>query len=61
MHRGSIVEGAQHDIVPCPARPPSRQISGHEFVQQLADSWDAAKAAPFPEPEELLTDVYVAY
>ena len=30
-------------------------------TQQLADSWDAAKAAPFPEPEELLTDVYVAY
>jgi pyruvate dehydrogenase E1 component alpha subunit len=28
---------------------------------QLDDAWDAAKAAPFPEPEETLTDVYVSY
>jgi pyruvate dehydrogenase E1 component alpha subunit len=31
-------------------------------VQALLDaSWVAAKAAPFPEPEETLTDVYVSY
>jgi acetoin:2,6-dichlorophenolindophenol oxidoreductase subunit alpha len=29
--------------------------------QQLDDAWVAAKAAPFPEPEEALTDVYVTY
>ena len=28
---------------------------------QLDDAWDAAKAAPFPAPEEALTDVYVSY
>lgn len=27
----------------------------------LDDAWVAAKAAPFPEPEEALTDVYVTY
>ncbi|MFN8660641.1 MAG: thiamine pyrophosphate-dependent dehydrogenase E1 component subunit alpha [Thermomicrobiales bacterium] len=27
----------------------------------LDDAWDAAKAAPFPAPEEALTDVYVSY
>jgi TPP-dependent pyruvate/acetoin dehydrogenase alpha subunit len=30
-------------------------------TQQLDDAWAAAKAAPFPEPEEALTDVYVTY
>jgi pyruvate dehydrogenase E1 component alpha subunit len=30
-------------------------------TQQLDDAWVAAKAAPFPEPEEALTDVYVTY
>jgi pyruvate dehydrogenase E1 component alpha subunit len=30
-------------------------------TQQLDDAWTAAKAAPFPEPEEALTDVYVTY
>ena len=30
-------------------------------TQQLDDAWSAAKAAPFPEPEEALTDVYVSY
>jgi pyruvate dehydrogenase E1 component alpha subunit len=28
---------------------------------QLDDAWAAAKAAPFPEPVEALTDVYVTY
>jgi len=27
----------------------------------LDDAWVAAKAAPFPAPEEALTDVYVSY
>ncbi len=27
----------------------------------LDKAWDEAKAAPFPEPEETLTDVYVSY
>jgi pyruvate dehydrogenase E1 component alpha subunit len=30
-------------------------------TKQLDDAWDAAKAAPFPAPEEALTDVYVTY
>jgi pyruvate dehydrogenase E1 component alpha subunit len=30
-------------------------------TKQLDDAWTAAKAAPFPEPEETLTDVYVSY
>ena len=30
-------------------------------TQQLDDAWVDAKAAPFPEPEEALTDVYVTY
>lgn len=31
-------------------------------VEQLLDeAWQAAKSAPFPEPEEALTDVYVSY
>ena len=30
-------------------------------AKELDDAWDAAKAAPFPEPEEALTDVYVSY
>jgi TPP-dependent pyruvate/acetoin dehydrogenase alpha subunit len=30
-------------------------------TQQLDTAWVAAKAAPFPEPEEALTDVYVTY
>ena len=30
-------------------------------TKQLDDAWDAAKAAPFPAPEEALTDVYVSY
>jgi pyruvate dehydrogenase E1 component alpha subunit len=30
-------------------------------TQQLDDAWVAAKAAPFPEPGEALTDVYVTY
>jgi acetoin:2,6-dichlorophenolindophenol oxidoreductase subunit alpha len=30
-------------------------------TQQLDNAWAAAKAAPFPEPEEALTDVYVTY
>jgi len=30
-------------------------------TQQLDDAWVAAKSAPFPEPEEALTDVYVTY
>ena len=29
------------------------------MTQQLDEAWAAAKAAPFPEPEEALTDVYV--
>jgi acetoin:2,6-dichlorophenolindophenol oxidoreductase subunit alpha len=29
--------------------------------QQLDEAWEAAKAAPFPAPEEALTDVYVRY
>jgi pyruvate dehydrogenase E1 component alpha subunit len=28
---------------------------------ELDDAWAAAKAAPFPNPEEALTDVYVSY
>ena len=28
---------------------------------ELNDAWDAAKAAPFPEPEDALNDVYVSY
>ena len=30
-------------------------------AKQLDDAWDSAKAAPFPAPEEALTDVYVSY
>jgi pyruvate dehydrogenase E1 component alpha subunit len=30
-------------------------------AKELDDACDAAKAAPFPEPEEALTDVYVSY
>jgi pyruvate dehydrogenase E1 component alpha subunit len=30
-------------------------------TKQLDDAWDAGKAAPFPAPEEALTDVYVTY
>jgi pyruvate dehydrogenase E1 component alpha subunit len=30
-------------------------------AKQLDDAWSAAKAAPFPAPEEALTDVYVTY
>jgi pyruvate dehydrogenase E1 component alpha subunit len=30
-------------------------------TQLLDDAWSAAKAAPFPEREEALTDVYVSY
>jgi len=30
-------------------------------TKQLDDAWIAAKAAPFPRPEETLTDVYVSY
>jgi TPP-dependent pyruvate/acetoin dehydrogenase alpha subunit len=30
-------------------------------VAALDESWEAAKAAPFPKPEEVLTDVYVTY
>jgi acetoin:2,6-dichlorophenolindophenol oxidoreductase subunit alpha len=30
-------------------------------TKQLDDAWIAAKAAPFPQPEETLTDVYVTY
>jgi pyruvate dehydrogenase E1 component alpha subunit len=34
---------------------------GARVTQQLDEAWDAAKAAPFPEPDQLLTDVYVSY
>jgi pyruvate dehydrogenase E1 component alpha subunit len=30
-------------------------------AKELDSAWDAAKAAPFPAPEEALTDVYVSY
>jgi pyruvate dehydrogenase E1 component alpha subunit len=30
-------------------------------VAELDAAWDAAKAAPFPQPEDALTDVYVSY
>jgi len=30
-------------------------------VKELDDAWEAAKAAPFPKPDEVLTDVYVSY
>ena len=30
-------------------------------AKQLDDAWEVGKAAPFPEPEETLTDVYVSY
>jgi pyruvate dehydrogenase E1 component alpha subunit len=29
--------------------------------ERLDHAWEAAKAAPFPQPEEALTDVYVSY
>ncbi len=31
------------------------------IVDALDGAWEAAKAAPFPKPEETLTDVYVSY
>jgi TPP-dependent pyruvate/acetoin dehydrogenase alpha subunit len=30
-------------------------------ASELDEAWSAAKAAPFPEPQEALTDVYVSY
>jgi len=43
------------------ARTDELDVIDARVTQQLDDAWVAAKAAPFPEPKEALTDVYVTY